>query len=97
MGVCDFSVVSTLTSNCLNPTQRFVDLGWHSVNAILGNIHDINTVIILMRENKDKLLFPKMWVGCVCLSKGINTDLALKLNKGIIMCVREMLRNYICL
>lgn len=97
MGVCDVSVVSTLTSNRLNPTQRFVDLGWHSINAILGNAHDINTVIILMRENKDKLLFLKIWVGYVCLSKGINTDLALKLNKGIIMCVRELFRNYVCL
>lgn len=97
MGVCDFLVVSILTSNHLNPTQRIADLIWHSINAIWGNTHDTNTIIILMIENKDKLLFPTMWVGCVCLSKGINADLALKLNKGIIMCVRKMLRNYICL
>lgn len=67
MGVCDFSVVSTLANNRLNSTQRFVDLGWLSINAILDNTHDINTIIILMRENKDKLLFPKIWVGCVCV------------------------------
>lgn len=60
MGVCDFSVVSTLASNRLNSTQRFVDRGWLSINAILGNTHDINIIIILMRENKDKLLFPKI-------------------------------------
>lgn len=64
MGVCE---VSTLASNHLNSTQRFVDLGWHSMNAILDNTHKISIVIILMRENKDKLFFPKIWVGCVCV------------------------------
>lgn len=90
-------MVSTLASNCLNPTQRVADLGWHTINAILGNTHDISTVIVLMTENKNKVLFPKIWVGHVCLSKGINTDLVLKLNKGTIMCVREMLKSHFCL
>lgn len=47
------------------------------------------TVSVLMIENKDRMLFLKMCTGGMCLSQGIITDLVFKLNKGIIMCVRE--------
>lgn len=40
MGVCDFPVISALASGCLDPTQRFVDLGWHSGDAILDDTHE---------------------------------------------------------
>lgn len=42
MGVCAFSVISALAINSLNPTQGFVDLGWHSVSVLLDNTHGIN-------------------------------------------------------
>lgn len=59
-------------------------------------IHVAITVVVLMTENKDKWLFLKKCVGCACLLKGIHTDLVLKLNKGTILCVRDLLRNHFC-
>lgn len=52
------------------------------------------TAVMLMIGNKDKVISQDG--GVVCLSKGINADLVLKLNKGTIMCVRELLRNHFC-
>jgi len=48
-----------------------------------------------MIENKDKVLFLKMCVEYVCLSKGINSNLVLKLHKDTITCVRELLVNHL--
>lgn len=51
------------------------------------------TAVMLMIENKDKVI-SQDGGGVVCLSKGINTDLVLKLKKGTIMCVRELLNHF---
>lgn len=48
---------------------------------------------MLMIENKDKVI-SQDGGGVVCLSKGINTDLVLKLKKSTIMCVRELLNHF---
>lgn len=40
---------------------------------------------MLMLGNKDKVLFLKMCMQYVCLSKGINTNLVLKLSQVTIM------------
>ena len=55
------------------------------------------TVAVLMTENKDRVLLPKMCAGGMCLSQGLVTDVVLKLNKGTITCVSELLINHFCL
>ena len=95
--VCALSVISTLVINCLNSIQRFVDLGWYSASFFWIIPVTLVTVAVLMTENKDRVLFLKMCAGGVCLSQGLVTALVLKLNKGTIMCVSDLLINHFCL
>ena len=53
--------------------------------------------VAVLTENKDRVLFLKMCAGGMCLSQGMVTDLVLKLNKGTIMYVSELLINHFCL
>lgn len=82
-------MISTLVINCLNSLQRFVDLGWYSANVILDNPSDINNSGSANDRKQGQNVISQDVYGGMCLSQGIITDLVFKLNKGIIMCVRE--------
>lgn len=65
MGVCAFLVISTLVTNCLNPIQRFVDLGWHSVNVILDNININNSGNVNVRKQGQSAISQNVYAVCV--------------------------------